>query len=122
MVSPDKRRSGHCGEVSQHGWPVGPNCGRMGKQRERDAVEVRVLELMKAVWRRWKAFTHSLNHVISWVLMTFVYVVAVAPVAMGFKVFRPDPIDRGLGDPNAESYGLPARIEAQDIRRAQRPW
>ena len=81
-----------------------------------------MLELMKTMWRRWKGFVHNLNHVISLVLMTFVYVFAVAPVAMGFKIFRPDPIDRGLGDPNAESYGQPTRMELQDIRRAQRPW
>ena len=81
-----------------------------------------MLELMKTVWRRWKGFTHNLNHVISVVLMTFVYVVAVAPVAMGFKIARPDPIDRGLGDPGAASFGQPVRIPRQDIRRAQRPW
>lgn len=81
-----------------------------------------MLELMKSIWRSWKRFTHNINHVISVVLMTFVYVVAVAPVAMGFKIFRPDPIDRGLGDPAAPTYGLPVRIEYQDIRRAQRPW
>ena len=109
-------------EVDPDGWPARPNCGKMVWRDPSATREVLLLELMKAVWRRWKTFTHSLNYVISWVLMTFVYVVAVAPVAIGFKVFRPDPIDRGLGDPSADSYGLPAKIEPQDIRRAQRPW
>jgi hypothetical protein len=81
-----------------------------------------VLELMKAIWRSWKRFTHNLNHVISLVLMTFVYVVAVSPVALGFKIFRPDPIDRGLGDPGCDTYAQPVRMERQDIRRSQRPW
>lgn len=81
-----------------------------------------MLELMKVMWRNWKRFTHNLNHVISVVLMTFVYVFAVAPVALGFKIFRPDPIDRGLGDPGGQTYGLPVRMSRQDIRRAQRPW
>ena len=81
-----------------------------------------MLELMKSMWRGWKGVVHNINHVISVVLMTFVYVVAVAPVSIGFKVFRPDPIDRGLGDPSADTYGQPVRLEHQDIRRAQRPW
>lgn len=81
-----------------------------------------MLEVMKSMWRAWKGFTHNLNHVISVVLMTFVYVVAVAPVAIGFKIFRPDPIDRGLGDPAADSYGRSVQMKGQDIRRAQRPW
>lgn len=85
-------------------------------------AEVAVLEVMKAMWRSWKGFTHSLNHVISVVLMTFVYVVAVAPVAIGFKIFRPDPTDRGLGDPHADSWGGPVGMASQDIRRSQRPW
>ncbi len=81
-----------------------------------------MLEALKALWRGWKRVTHSINHIISVVLMTVVYVVAVAPVALGFRLFRPDPIDRGLGDPRAESFGRPITAASQDIRRAQRPW
>ena len=64
----------------------------------------------------------SLNKIIAFVLMSFVYIVAVGPVAMGFKVFKPDALDRGLGDPNSDTYALDTRIERQDVRRAQRPW
>lgn len=81
-----------------------------------------LLEAMKSIWRGWKRVVHSLNHVISVVLMTVVYVTAVAPVALGFKMFRPDPIDRGLGDPSADTFGQPVKMGRQDVSRAQRPW
>ncbi len=81
-----------------------------------------MLALMKAIWRGWKNFVHSLNSKIAFVLMSFVYFTAVGPVAMGFKIFSPDPLDRGLGDPELGTYALDTRIERQDIRRAQRPW
>ena len=81
-----------------------------------------MLELLKTMWRGWKRFTHRINDVISVVLMTFVYVTAVAPVAMGFKIFRPDPIDRGLGDPRAETWSTPVAMSRHDVSRAQRPW
>ena len=77
---------------------------------------------MKAIWRGWKSLVHSLNSVISFTLMSFVYVTAVGPVAIGFKFFKPDALDRGLGDVNGPTYALDTRIERQDIRRAQRPW
>jgi len=81
-----------------------------------------VLELLKTMWRGWKRFTHGINDVISVVLMTFVYITAVAPVSLGFKIARPDPIDRGLGDPHADSWSQPVAMTRQDVRRAQRPW
>lgn len=81
-----------------------------------------MLELLKTLWRNWKRFTHRINDVISVVLMTVVYVTAVAPVSLGFKIARPDPIDRGLGDPRAESWAKPVAMDRQDVRRAQRPW
>lgn len=81
-----------------------------------------MLNALKALWRNWKRLTHGLNHAIGWVLMAFVYWTTMAPVALGFKLFKPDPIDRGLGDPSASTYWQPPRAERQDISRAQRPW
>ena len=81
-----------------------------------------MLTALKAIWKGWKRLTHGLNHAISWVLMAVVYWTTMAPVALGFKLFRPDPIDRGLGDPAAPSYWLEPRSGRQDVRRAQRPW
>ncbi len=81
-----------------------------------------MLKLLKTMWRGWKRITHGINDVISVVLMTFVYVTAVAPVAVGFKIVRPDPIDRGLGDPRADTWAQAVAMTRQDVRRAQRPW
>ena len=81
-----------------------------------------MLSLLKHIWRSWKRAVHGLNAAISWTLMAFTYWTAVFPVAIGFKLFRPDPTDRGLGDPEASSYWLTPRLDPQDIRRAQRPW
>lgn len=79
-----------------------------------------MLILMKRIWRGWKGLTHGLNKAISWTLMAVAYFVAVGPVAIWFKLFKPDPLDRQLGPPDAPTYGLPARMTRQDIRRAQR--
>ena len=81
-----------------------------------------VLDLMKTIWSRWKKAVHRINDVIAFTLMTVVYVTAMAPVALYMRIFRPDPIDRGLGEPDRKSYWMPMRLEAQDLRRSQRPW
>ncbi len=81
-----------------------------------------MLALMKRLWWSWKKAVHGINAAISWTLMSVVYVTAMMPVALGFKLFRPDPTDRGLGDPNAETQWQKPRSERQDIRRAQRPF
>ena len=66
--------------------------------------------------RPWTECGHLLT------LASFVYWSAMFPVAMGFRIFRPDPTDRGLGPPDATTDWQPPRVERQDIRRAQRPW
>ncbi len=81
-----------------------------------------MLGLMKTIWRGWKSAVHRLNEGIAFVLMSIVYITAVGPVALGFKLFKPDALDRGLGDPSWKTYGLPTRIERQDVSRAQRPY
>jgi hypothetical protein len=86
------------------------------------ALEATLLALMKRLWAGWKAFAHGLVAAQSWLLMAFAYVIAVAPVALAFKLFRPDPLDRGPADPTAKTYGRPPRFSREDIRRAQRPF
>ncbi len=81
-----------------------------------------VLTLLKTIWRGWKRGVHGINSAISFVLMTVVYLTALAPVAVLFKLFRPDPTDRGLGDPDLDSFWQALRIEDQDVRRSQRMW
>lgn len=81
-----------------------------------------MLNLMKSIWRSWKRAVHGINAGISWVLMSLAYVLAVAPVAVFFKLGRRDPLDQGAADLTAPTYGRPARFKVEDIRSAQRPW
>ena len=81
-----------------------------------------VLALMKSIWRSWKGFAHGLVAGQTWLLMAISYVGADAPVALGFRLFKPDPLDRGLGDAQATTYWQTPKMGHQDIRRAQRPW
>jgi len=79
---------------------------------------------MKKIWRSWKSIIHRINDGTAFVLMSFTYLFAVTPVALCFKVFNRDSIDRGLGDPMAESYWkLIVRDQMNnDIRRVQRQY
>ena len=54
--------------------------------------------------------------------MALAYGLALAPVALAFRVLRPDPLDEAAADPKAPTYGRPVVARAQDIRSAQRPW
>lgn len=81
-----------------------------------------MLPLLKQIWRTWKRGAHGLVRAQSWVLMALAYIIAVGPVALGFRLFQPDPLDRGPADPSLPTYGGVPRMGHQDIRRAQRPW
>lgn len=81
-----------------------------------------MLGVLKRIWRGWKRFAHGLVKGQSWLLMAIGYFLAITPVALFFKVFRPDPLDQAQANPGLPSYGKPVRGEPQDIRRAQRPW
>ena len=81
-----------------------------------------MLDGMKTLWRHWKAFAHGLIRAQNWFLMAFVYWVAVGPIALLFRLARPDSTDRGLGDPEAPTHWLKPLLGSEDIRRAQRPW
>ena len=81
-----------------------------------------MLPLLKQIWRGWKRFTHGLVRAQSWILMAVAYIFAVGPVALFFRFFQPDPLDRGAADPKLPTYSGAPRMGAQDIRRAQRPW
>ena len=81
-----------------------------------------MLGVLKTIWRNWKRFAHGLVKGQSWLLMAIGYVVAITPVALFFKIFRPDPLDEAPALPGAPSYGRPVNARPQDIRSAQRPW
>ena len=84
----------------------------------------KISAIMTFLWRKWKTAIHSINSGIAFVLMTFTYVIAVTPVALGFRIFTKDVMDRGLGDPQAKSYWKKAIREkdADEIRRVQRQY
>ena len=81
-----------------------------------------MLNFMKRTWWGWKGMVHGINAGISVTLMAIAYWVGMGPVALGFHLFRPDPVDRGLGDPDAETDWQEPRMGRQDVRRSQRPW
>ncbi len=81
-----------------------------------------MLHVLKRIWRAWKSFAHALVKGQSWILMAIAYIVAITPVALGFKLFKPDPLDEAAADPKLPTYGRPVRARLQDIRSAQRPW
>lgn len=83
-----------------------------------------ISDILVSLWRRWQRAIHSINEVVAAVLMTLTYLFAVTPVSIAFRIFSPDPIDRGLGDPQAKSYWKPVEQDANanDIRRVQRQY
>ena len=85
---------------------------------------VALSDFLVFLWRRWQRMVHGINDTIGMVLMALTYMVAVTPVSILFRVFSPDPIDRGLGDPHAKSYwkSIPHTADENDIRRVQRQY
>jgi hypothetical protein len=75
-------------------------------------------------WRAWQKAIHSINEVVAFVLMSVAYVLAVMPVSFFFRLFAPDALDRGLGDPHASTYwkSVVQKENANDIRRVQRQY
>ena len=81
-----------------------------------------MLGLLKLLWRNWKGLAHRIIAAQNWLVMAIAYGVGMGPVAIIMRIKHDDLIDRGLGDPDCESYWLPMTTEQQDIRRAQRPY
>ena len=59
---------------------------------------------MKALWRTWKGLAHRIIAFQNWVLMAWVYVFAVAPVALAMKLLGRRLVRRPAIDPTAETY------------------
>ncbi len=75
---------------------------------------------MKALWRLWKGLAHRIIAVQNWVLMAWVYVFAVAPVAIGMKLFGRPLVRRPAIDPEIESYFEDKRGGPLTMERASR--
>ena len=76
---------------------------------------------LKKSWRKWKSGLHKVNSGLAWLLMTLTYSLALMPVALVFKIFRKDLLDRSLAQERA-SYWLIKKEEEQSIKRVQRPY
>lgn len=81
-----------------------------------------LLILLKLLWRGMQAFTKGIGTFVAYLVMSAVYLSVVGPVSLSMRLFRPDPTDRGPGDPNAESYGRTLDLPPEDLKRAQRPY
>lgn len=79
-----------------------------------------MLRTMKVIWRRWKGLAHHLIEYQNRFLMAVVYVVAVAPVAIAFKLAGRKMLDRGPADPDAETYWIARTEPPLDMERAAR--
>ena len=79
-----------------------------------------MLRTMKVIWRRWKGFAHRLVNAQNRFLMGVVYVVAVAPVALVFRLLGTQLIDRAAADPDAETFWVPRAEPQLDMKRASR--
>ena len=75
---------------------------------------------MKAIWRRWKGFAHRLIDYQNRLLMAFVYVLAVAPTAVAFKLLRRPMLDRGPAEAEAETFWKERTEPPLDMQRARR--
>ena len=81
-----------------------------------------MLQVMKAIWGRWKGLAHSIIRAQNWIVMAVAYVIGMGPVAVIMRLKNADLIDRGLGDIEADSHWIKRNDDPQDIRRSQRPW
>ena len=79
-----------------------------------------MLALHKAIWRAWKGFSHKLMAAQNAVLMAGVYLLAITPVAIFFKLTGKRLVHPPAVDPNAESYWEKRDDEPFDMDKAQR--
>lgn len=79
-----------------------------------------MLALHKRIWRAWKGFSHKLIAAQNAVLMAGVYIFAVAPVALVFKLTGKRLVQPPAIDPEADSYWEKRDDEPFDMDKAQR--
>ena len=66
-----------------------------------------MIRLFKVLWRRQKRMIQGILNLQNWILMTFVYVVAVTPVAIVLKLIRSPMLDKSLPQPGRKSSWHP---------------
>lgn len=75
---------------------------------------------MKAIWRAWKGFSHRLIKAQNWFLAASVYVTALAPVALVFKVIGKKLVSPPTPSVDEDSYFTPVQDPQLDMKRAER--
>ena len=78
-----------------------------------------MLGTMKAIWRAWKGVAHKIISAQNFVLMTGVYWLAVAPVAIAMKLFRHKLVNRPEVSEQESSY-WESKSGTLSMDRAQR--
>ncbi len=78
-----------------------------------------MLGTFKVLWRGWKRASHRLISAQNWLLMALVYWLALAPVALLLRLRRAQLLDRGPGEPGAESFWIPRGDGAYTLDRSQ---
>ncbi|MED5369756.1 MAG: hypothetical protein VX899_01965 [Myxococcota bacterium] len=79
-----------------------------------------MLALHKVIWKAWKGFSHKLISAQNAILMAAVYIFAVAPVAVVFKLIGKRLVSPPEIDPEAESYWEAKEDGRFDMEKAQR--
>ena len=79
-----------------------------------------MLGFFKGLWRWQHAFLYALIGLQNRLLMKNVYLTAVLPVAIVFKVLRRDLMDRGDPEQPGSSYWVPRKEEPLTMDRARR--
>ena len=70
-------------------------------------------ESLRPVYRGWIAFGHFMGRMVSPVILTLTWVVAVLPTALVMRLVGQDPMRRGF-DPERESYRSPSERRERD--------
>ena len=79
-----------------------------------------MLSLFKRLWWLWKGLAHELISAQNWVLMAFVYWVAVAPIAVIFKLIQRRPADEIAEPATTDTFWIERSAPPLTMKRAKR--
>lgn len=79
-----------------------------------------MLTLMKRIWRAWKGVAHRIIQAQNWVLMSIVYWVALAPVAVVLRLTGHRPVPDAPAPAADGSFWIPREDGAMKMDRATR--
>jgi hypothetical protein len=97
-------------------------CPVPGRPTKLSFPEAFLLELFRRMWLGWQRFVKGVLLVQNTVLMGFVWVFGLGPVAIGAKLVRHPFLDREPADPAAKSHWKPRDPKPMDMKAASRPF